>query len=197
MQEALRADLPIYGRVLALMIMPSPATVEHANLCSPIPKVEYQAVLGSDLPPRPSPYTQEEVADAVTSLSPGIQLAECRFIHDDSFPPLPVILADGAGSGAIVFGSAIEDWHNKDISGQEVILYCNGEPRRTGTAAAALDHPIVPLTWLANELSRTGVGPKTGQTISTGTLTGMLRPKVGDIYVADFGPFGTVTATYI
>ena len=29
-----------------------------------------------------------------------------------------------------------------------------------------------------------------------GTLTGMLRPKPGDTFVADFGPFGTVEATY-
>ena len=94
MQEALRTDRPIYGRGFAPMIMSSPATVEHANLCSPIPEVEYQAVMGSDLPSRPSPYIQEGVVDAVASLDPGIELAECRFIHDDSFPPLPVILAD-------------------------------------------------------------------------------------------------------
>jgi 2-keto-4-pentenoate hydratase len=67
---------------------------------------------------------------------------------------------------------------------------------RVGTAAEALDHPMVPLTWLANELSRTGIGMKAGQIVSTGTLTGMLRPKRGETYVADFGPFGSVTATY-
>ena len=32
--------------------------------------------------------------------------------------------------------------------------------------------------------------------ISTGTLTGMLAPKVGETYVADFGPFGSVTLTF-
>jgi 2-keto-4-pentenoate hydratase len=51
---------------------------------------------------------------------------------------------------------------------------------------------MVPLTWLANELSRTGVGLKAGQMVSTGTLTGMLAPKAGEDYVADFGPFGSV-----
>ena len=51
---------------------------------------------------------------------------------------------------------------------------------------------LVPLTWLANVLSRTGIGMKA----STGTLTGMMRPKPGETYVADFGPFGRVTATY-
>jgi 2-keto-4-pentenoate hydratase len=52
---------------------------------------------------------------------------------------------------------------------------------------------MVPLTWLANELSRTGIGLKAGQMISTGTLTGMLAPKAGETYVSDFGPFGSVT----
>ncbi|MEY9642597.1 2-keto-4-pentenoate hydratase [Bradyrhizobium japonicum] len=55
---------------------------------------------------------------------------------------------------------------------------------------------MVPLTWLANELSRTGIGLKASQMISTGTLTGMLRPKPGETYVADFGPFNKVAVTY-
>ena len=197
LQRQLRTDSPIYGRVFAPLIVSSPASVEHARQCSPIPEVEYQARLGGDLPPREKPYTLEEVTEAVDSLHPGIELAECRFVHDAAFPPLPAILADGAGSGTVACGAAIPDWRARDIAGQEVRLTCNGVLRRKGTAAEALDHPMVPLTWLANELSRTGIGMKAGQTISTGTLTGMLRPKPGDTYVADFGPFGGVTASYV
>ena len=190
MQQALRTDSPIYGRVY--FVKETPHSAVHATLASPIPEVEYQAKLGHDLPPRDKPYTVEEVTDAVASLHPGLELAECRFIHDASFPPLPAILADGAGSGTIVYGPAIADWRNRDIAGQEATLSSDGRPRRKGTAAAALDHPMVPLTWLANELSRTGVGLKEGQMVSTGTLTGMLAPKPGETYVADFGPFGSV-----
>ena len=195
LQRQLRTDAPIYGRVFA-PIVPSPASVEHARLCSPIPEVEYQARLGADLPPREKPYTLTEVTEAVASLHTGIELAECRFVHDAAFPSLPAILADGAGAGIIVCGAAIPDWKTRDIARQEVLLTCNGTLRRKGTAGEALDHPMVPLTWLANELSRTGIGMKAGQTVSTGTLTGMLRPKPGETYVADFGPFGSVTATY-
>lgn len=194
MQRQLRTDSPIYGRVYATRT--SPVSVERASQCSPIPEVEYQAVLGIDLPPRDKPYGVEEVADAVASLHPGLELAECRFAHDEKFPPLPAVLADGSGSGTILYGPAIDDWRHRDIAGQEVVLLCNGVPRRRGTAAAALDHPMVPLTWLANELSRTGIGMKAGQMISTGTLTGMLAPKAGETYTADFGPFGSVTMTY-
>lgn len=194
MQKALRSDSPIYGRTF--FTRESPARFEHARLVSPIPEVEYQAKLGIDLPPRDKSYSQEEVTEAVASLHPGLELAECRFVHDAAFPPLPAILADGAGSGTIVYGPAITDWKTRDIAGQEVTLSSNGRLRRQGTAAAALDHPMVPLTWLANELSRTGVGMKAGQMISTGTLTGMLAPKPGEDYVADFGPLGSVRVTF-
>jgi 2-keto-4-pentenoate hydratase len=197
MQQALRASAPIYGRVFAGDIRETPVSVSFATQCSPIPEQEYQAVLGVDLPPRAKPYSVEEVTEAVASLHPGLELAECRFVHDAHFPPLPAILADGAGSGTLCYGPAIEDWRNRDIANQEAVLLCNGVERRRGTAAAALGHPILPVVWLANELSRTGIGLRAGQMISTGTLTGMLRPKAGDSFVADFGPFGSVTAHYV
>src|SRR3954466_10370126 len=122
LQKALRTDSPIYGRVYAPLLKKSPVTVEHARQCSPIPEVEYQALLGADLPPRDTPYGIAEVKEAVASLHPGVELAECRFIHDAAFPPLPAILADGAGSGTIAYGSPIENWRERNIAGQEVVL---------------------------------------------------------------------------
>ena len=196
MQKALRTDTPIYGRVFAPMVKPSPQCVVYADLCSPIPEIEYQARLGDNLPPRSTRYTVDEVTEAVESLHPGLELAECRFIHDENFPPLSAILADGAGASTIIYGPAIENWRNLDIAVQEVKLFCDGYLLRRGTAAAALEHPMVPLTWLVNELSRSGIGMKAGQMISTGTLTGMVAPKPNQIYLADFGPFGEVSATY-
>lgn len=197
LQKQLRTDAPIYGRVFSPYVMTSPASIPFAKLCSPIPEVEYQVCLGADLPPRPKAYTLDEVAEAVASLHPGIELAECRFAHDAAFPPLTAVLADGAGAGRIVYGQAIENWRTSNIAGQEVTLYCNDRPRRKGTAREVIDHPLAPLTWLANELSCTGIGLKAGQMISTGTLTGMLRPKMGETYIADYGPFGKVEAKYI
>lgn len=197
MQQALRTDRPIYGRVFAHLVAESPHTVRHADQCGPIPEAEYVVRLGAGLPPREAAYTQEEVANAVASLHPGLELAECRFVHDEKFPPLPAILADGSGGGTIVLGPAIAGWRDRDVSGQDVVLSCAGVARRRGTAAEALDdHPLVPLTWLANELSRTGIGLEAGQIVSTGTLTGMLKPKAGETFNADFGPLGSVTATY-
>jgi 2-keto-4-pentenoate hydratase len=193
MRAALRSPLPIYGRVFADDIQRSPLTVVHASLSSPIPEVEYQVRLGADLPARTKPYVEEEVAAAVASIHPGIELAECRFVHDANFPLLSAILADGSGAARLVYGPAIDDWETRNIAGQPVTLKCNGVVVREGNAAQAVGHPIVSLTWLANELSQTGVGLRTGDLVSTGTLTGMLRPRAGDNFTADFGEFGSVS----
>lgn len=196
LQRQLRTDAPIYGRVFAPLVQPEPVTRVLAECCSPIPEVEFEVLLGADLPVRDKTYTSAEVAEAIESIHPGIELAECRFSHDKDFPALPAILADGAGSGVIAYGAAIADWRDADLARQQIQLLRNGEVCRTGRAIDHIDHPVVPVTWLANELSRTGIGMKAGQMISTGTLTGMLRPKSGDEFVADFGPFGTVEASY-
>ena len=196
MQRALRTDQPIYGRVFAQFIHESPATFEYRKLVNPIPEVEYAARLGADLPPRAKAYGEEEVAAAVASLHPGLEIAECRFTHDPVFPALPAILADGAGSGSIIYGPAIADWRTADIAGQEATLSVGGVVRRRGTAKEALEHPLQPLTWLANELSRTGIGLRAGEVISTGTLTGMIASSAGHDYLGDFGPFGQVRATF-
>tara|TARA_A100001388_G_scaffold129747_1_gene96109 strand:+ start:15 stop:815 length:801 start_codon:yes stop_codon:yes gene_type:complete len=195
MQTALRTDGPIYGRVFSGHVKSAPITVAHASLCNPIPEVEYQVRLGADLPPCDQPYTYTQVEAAAEAISIGIELAECRFIHDNNFPPLTAILADGAGSGTLIVGPEIKNWRSQDITNQDVVLNVNGVKCRRGNARNTVEHPIVPLTWLANKLSYSGIGMKAGQVISTGTLTGMLRPKPGKTYRADFGPFGEVTLT--
>ena len=196
MQLALRTHAPIYGRVFRQFVTESPATLPGPKLLRPITECEYMVRLAADLPPRAALYTEDEVADAVASVHPGIEAAECRFAHDERFPPLPAILADASGSGTLILGPAIPDWRNADIAGQTIVLTVDGRERRRGTAAEALDHPLAPLTWLANELSRTGIGLAAGEVVSTGTCTGMILARPGETHTADYGAFGSVTVSY-
>ncbi|MBS7811775.1 2-keto-4-pentenoate hydratase [Roseococcus pinisoli] len=192
MQRALRASSPIYGRVYAPFLTSSPAMMEAAPLLHPLPECEYMVRLGADLPPRARPYTEAEVREAVASISPGVEVAECRFVADAAFPPLEAILADGTGSGTLVMGAPIEDWARQNIPDQPVVLRVNGVERRRGTAREAVGHPVEPLTWLANELSRTGIGLRAGEVVSTGTCTGMIKARAGEEHVADYGEFGEI-----
>ncbi|MEZ5739025.1 MAG: fumarylacetoacetate hydrolase family protein [Burkholderiaceae bacterium] len=196
MQRQLRTDRPIYGPVYEGWIHRSPHRFTGRTLLHPLVEMEFVVQLRSDLPPRSEPYVAGEVGDAVATMHPAIEMAECRFVHDAHFPPLPAIIADGCGSGSLVIGQAIDDWVHQPIAGQEVVLRVNGIVKRRGNAADALGHPLEPLTWLANALSRRGHGLLAGQFVSTGTLTGMQLARLGDSVEADFGRLGVVRLSY-
>ncbi len=117
-----------------------------------------------------------EITDAVQHVHAGIEVAECRFPR--ALPPLPAILADGSASGQYVFGDAIEDWR-AGLTSRQVRLAVDGKEIRAGSGGDVMGDPIAPLLWLANERSRFGDGLKAGETVSTGTMTGMLPIRPG------------------
>jgi 2-keto-4-pentenoate hydratase len=126
-----------------------------------------------------------EVVAAVGTVHAGIELAECRF-PKRALPPLPAILADGAASGRYVFGDAIPAWRD-GLAGVSVALEVDGVRRRQGCGAEVLGDPLAAVLWLAEELRRWGEGLVAGETISTGSTTGMLPVRAGQTVRAVFG----------
>lgn len=183
MQRRLRASEPVRGPIYARFVQQSPAVMPFAPLVDPIIECEVVLRLGADLPPRPEPWTMPEVGAAVAAAHGGIEVAECRFPMD-ALPPMPGILADGAGNGRYVLGPAIAE---ADLAALPVSLEVDGVVRRTGTGAEAMGHPLNVLLWLAEALRRRGQGLAAGDLVSSGTCTGMLRPKAGQMLRARFG----------
>ncbi len=195
MQQRLRTGAPIYGRTYATMAETSPARFRHAELLDPLVECEFFFRLGAPLPARDAPYTRDEVAAAVASVHVGVEVAECRFPLD-ALPPVPAILADGAASGRYVVGREIAGWRDIDLAAMTVTLVVDGTVRRTGTGADVMGHPIEPLVWLANERARWGDGLAAGDLVSTGTATGMLLAKPGEVMVAHFGGEASVELAF-
>lgn len=148
----------------------------------------------TDLPARDKPWSLPEVTAAVGTVHTGIELAECRF-PSRALPPLPAILADGSASGNYIFGGAIENWQ-VSLAGMEVRLDVDGVERRRGTGAEVIGDPLRPLHWLANERCRFGDGLKAGETVSTGSMTGMLPIRAGQHVRARFGTGAEVEITF-
>lgn len=192
MQAALRAEEPILGSVFRHLIHENPATLDHSTLQHPVVECEYVVRFRDGLPPRPTPYSEADIADAIADIHIGIEVAECRFSHDDAFPALPAILADGSGNGHLVIGAAIPNWRDASIADAPVTLTVDGDIRRTGNAGDAIDHPLVPATWLANRLNQDGLAIQGGDVVSTGTCSHMLLAKSGNACTGQFGDFGQV-----
>jgi 2-keto-4-pentenoate hydratase len=196
--EAVRARLglsgPIYGRTFRRFALPSPARLRHAELLDPLVECEFFVTLARDLPPRGRAWTMAEVAAAVGEVRAGVEVAECRFPMA-ALPPLPAILADGAASGRYVFGGRIETPPH-GLAGVEVALDVDGAPRRRGSGAEVMGDPLAPLLWLAEERRRLGGGLAAGETVGTGSCTGMLPVRAGQRVRAVFGGAAVVEIAF-
>jgi len=181
----LRTDGPIMGRTFRRFRYESPARLRHAELLDPLVECEFFCTLGRDLSARDRPWSMEEVREAVATVHAGIEVAECRF-PSRALPALAAILADGSASGRYVFGGEVTDWR-AGLADLAVRLEVDGREVRHGTGADVMGDPLRPLHWLAEQRRRFGDGLRAGETVSTGSMTGMLPVRPGQHVVARFG----------
>lgn len=186
----LKTDGPIYGRTYRRFRHESPTRLSHGALLDPLVECEFFFTLAEDLPARSARWTMAEIVAAVGSVHAGIEVAECRF-PSRALPPLAAILADGSASGRYVFGGEIVNWRD-GLASLEVRLEIDGQDIRGGTGADVMGDPVRPLLWLAEERRRFGDGLRAGETVSTGSVTGMLPIRPGQRVVARFGGSATV-----
>ncbi|MCG8545549.1 MAG: hydratase [Alphaproteobacteria bacterium] len=184
-REKLRIDAPIYGRTYRKFKSASPCRLDRSRLLDPLIECEFFVTLAKDLEARAEPWQMDEVAAAIGDVHAGVEVAECRF-PSAALPPLPAILADGAASGRYVFGSRIPNWRD-GLADIAVILEVDGQPRRHGAGRDVMGDPLAPLHWLAETLRGLGRGLAAGETVSTGSCTGMLPLRDGRHMVAYFG----------
>ena len=195
--DAVRGKLglggPIYGRTFRRFGCKSPARFKAAELLDPLVECEFFVTLARDLPPRDEAWTLPEVIDAVADVHAGIEVAECRY-RRGALPPLPAILADGSASGRYVFGDRIANWRD-GLASMRVRLEVDGTLRREGSGSDVMGDPLLPLLWLAEERRHWGDGLRAGETISTGSMTGMLPIRAGQHVRARFGEAATIEIT--
>ena len=171
-REELSLPGPIYGRSYRRFLLDSPATLETANLLDPMVECEFFVTLTRDLPPREAEWMMPEIMDAIGAVHAGIEVAEVRYPLRSPLP-MPAVLADGSANGHYVRGGAILDWR-LGLADVEVVLEVDGVVNCRARGAEVMGDPLVPVLWLANERRRWGDGLRAGETISTGSTTGIL-----------------------
>src|SRR4030095_16954487 len=100
-------------------------------------------------------------------------------------PPLSGLLADGSASGRYVFGDRIETWR-EGLASVPVRLEGAGAVRRDGVGADVMGEPLRPRGWVAYRPGEWGAGLRARETISTGSMTGMLPIRAGQHVRARF-----------
>lgn len=186
---------PFVGRIPKADVTHSPAVFHFPETQRPAVEAEYAFFLGKDLPPRSEEYTRGEVEAAVEAMHIGIEIPESRLVEDHGLGALGVV-CDHGGVGRYVLGPGVSDWKAHDFLGQEVTMTIDGKEVGRGTGASVMGHPLDALTWIANHLSRKGIGLHAGEFVSTGSCTGIALATPDAKAVANFGPLGEVKVDF-
>ena len=191
-QKHINVDGPMAGRILSQTVLPDGGTASMAGNEMRVAEPEFAFRMATDLPPRSSPYSVQQILDAVATLHPAIEIPDSRFADFVSAGAAQII-ADNACAHLFVLGApSTANWRSLDLVEEKPVITLRGR-QFIGHGKNVLGDPRIALTWLANELSQLGVTLRTGQIVTTGTCHPPLPIQSGDLFEADFGAIGRVS----
>ena len=193
-QAALHIDRPVFGRLMSQTTSPSGTTLAADRFTHRVVEAEFAFRVGADVEPVDGGYTHATIAEHIDALIPGIEIVDYRF---ESWAVGALhIAADNAIHGWWLRGEPVTDWRSHDLAASAVSVARNGGLVTTGSGAAVLGHPLNVMIWLADELPRFGLRLRRGDVVTTGVATDVFEAGAGDLCLADFGPFGTVSVAF-
>jgi 2-keto-4-pentenoate hydratase len=168
---------PARGVIYADTIHRSPAHVPVSEVPQCGVEGEVAFVFRRDLPPRPAPYSRDEVAAAVDACA-AIELVSSRY-RDFANASALVRLADSIANAAFVHAAPSADWRALDLGKLRVTLTVNGTAVLEQVGGHATGDPLGVAVALAN-MTREQNGVRAGQFVTCGTYTGLRFLKPGD-----------------
>jgi 2-oxo-hept-3-ene-1,7-dioate hydratase len=199
MQQAVSITEPDYGALFDDMFFDDAGTVPHDRFIRPRVEVELAFVLGTPL--KGPGVTLFDVLRATEYVTPALEILDARVqMSDPATGHLRTIvdtIADNAADAGIVVGGRPVRPMDVDLRWVSALLYRNGVIEESGVAAAVLNHPGNGVAWLANRLAPHGVGLEPGHTILAGSFTRPVHAEDGDVFLADYGPLGTVGCRFL
>src|SRR6476660_1879100 len=194
-QKHINVDGPMAGRILAETVISDGGTASMTGNEMRVAEPEFAFRMRTDLPARSTPYTVQQVLDAVDTLHPAIEIPDSRF-SDFVSAGAAQIIADNACAHLFVLGPPTSaDWRARDLVEERPVIAMRGQ-QFTGHGKNVLGDPRIALTWLANELRQLGVTLRAGQIVTTGTCHPPLPIQSGDFCAADFGVLGKVSVRF-
>lgn len=191
-QKHIGVSGPLAGRYIAERVVPSGSSIPFGRNHMKVAEVEFAFRLANDLPPRVSPYSEDEVFESVGTLHPAIEIPDSRF---DRFETVGAhqLIADNACAHWLAVGDAMqEDWRSLDLAEFRPVGRIRGKSDVMGAGSNVLGSPRNAMTWLINELSAYGITAKAGQLVTTGTCVVPMAIAAGDHVEGDFGDLGRI-----
>lgn len=199
MQIASQITEPDYGTLLDDMLLRDGAEINTSDFMVPRLEAEFAFILARDL--RGPKVTLFDVLNASDYVVPALELIDARIEQFDrhSKAPRKVLdtIADNAANGAIILGSRPMRPDAVDWRWAGALLFKNGVIEESGLGAAVLNHPGNGVAWLANRLAPHGESLMAGEIVLGGSFTRPVACAAGDVFHADYGPLGSISARFL
>jgi 2-keto-4-pentenoate hydratase len=171
---------PIAGAVHARQVVTSPAQVRASDYVRLLIEFEIALELGVDLPARKQAYTRKQVADAVSAVRPAFEIADDLGADYKTLSQHGLqLVADNAWNQGAVLGERRTDWRSLDLAALRGVVQIDDEVVGEGFGRDQMGHPLDAMTWLANNLSRRGIGMRAGDFAILGSLVTSKFPVSG------------------
>lgn len=187
---------PISGPLFEKWIYPEPYTITDGSPTLYGFEFEFAFKMAKDLPSRGLQYSVEEVKAAVGSMHLAIEPVGTRYSLGPVKSGIPQFAADHGGNYGFVYGPAIPNWKDIDLTKIIVTGYFNNKKVGQQEGANVLGNPLNSLTWLANQLPNRGYNLKAGDWVTTGAVVGPIPAKPPVKVRGDFGNLGSVHVNF-
>jgi 2-oxo-hept-3-ene-1,7-dioate hydratase len=199
MQRQANITEPDYGALLADMFYGDGAEIPMSRFIQPRLECELGFVLGRRL--KGPGCTIFDVLGATEYVVPAAEIVDGRShrVDPQTQRPRSVLdsIADNAGNAALVVGGRPVRPLEVDLRWVAVLCHRNNVIEESGVAAAVLNHPANGVAWLADKLAAFDLALEPGQFILSGSFTGMVEARAGDVFHLDYGPLGSISCRFV
>ncbi len=194
-QRHIQVEHPISGQLPASRVLAPGATVPMGGNHMRVAEAEFVFEFAADLAPRAEPWDWDGIEPSLAALRPGIEVPNSRF-RDFAAAGAAQLVADNACACFFVLGEPVAgDWRRADLAGHGVEVLVDARQACTGTGADALGDPRTALLWFVNHFRERGHPLAAGTFVTTGVCGRPVPVEPGQRVQADFGIYGTVTAS--
>jgi 2-keto-4-pentenoate hydratase len=139
--------------------------------------------MAKDMPPRATPYSADDVAANVESACVTVELLHSR-LPAKYQSPRNAQLADLLSNAALVAGSQLKDWRQRDLKNIAFEFKADGTTILARNGGHPTGDPFGGVIALANHFSSRGMTLKAGTIVTTGSYSGVhFAPKGGRFHV--------------
>ncbi|MFD1065031.1 2-keto-4-pentenoate hydratase [Oceanobacillus locisalsi] len=183
---------PAYGTILTSQVLQGGSEYDLSRLFSPLIEPELMFFIHEDI----SRNADEQEIIEKTSVAPGIEIPDARYI--DWFPNFSLIdlLSDNTATGRIVVGNTVPSPGLEILGAIELDLQFNGKTTHTGRSDAVLGNPVYAVKWLVQKLAEHNQSLRKDMVVSSGTFIPPFKAEAGK-YLASYKDIGSVGITLV